>query len=68
MHFERLWQHNIRYLGVYWGAAPIHIREVAEAIGRRPPASKYSENMRKHFMYGDDERLPEHIIEYGDRA
>jgi betaine-homocysteine S-methyltransferase len=62
------WQHGIRYLGVCCGAAPIHIREVAEAMGRRPPASRYSENMSKHFMYGDDERIPAHMTEYGDRA
>lgn len=59
---------GIKYLGVCCGAAPIHIREVAEAIGRKPRASRYAENMTKHFMYGSDERLPEHITEYGDRA
>lgn len=62
------WNNNIRYLGVCCGAAPIHIREVAEAMGRKPPASRYSENMQKHFMYGTDESLPEHITSYGDRA
>ncbi len=59
---------NIKYQGVCCGAAPMHIREVAEAMGRKPPASKYSENMRKHFMYGDDESLPEHITDYGKKA
>ena len=39
-------------------------REVAEAMGRRPPASRYAANMRKHFMYGDDDRLPAHITAY----
>jgi hypothetical protein len=48
--------------------APIHIREVAEAMGRRPAASRYAPNMRKHFMYGDDEALPAHITSYGDKA
>jgi betaine-homocysteine S-methyltransferase len=62
------WQRGVRYLGVCCGAAPIHIREVAEAMGRKPPASRYSENMAKHFMYGTDERLPEHITAYGDMA
>jgi betaine-homocysteine S-methyltransferase len=62
------WRQGIRYLGVCCGAAPIHIREVAEAIGRRPPASRYSENMSKHFMYGSDPRLPPHITGYGDKA
>ena len=62
------WQEGIRYLGVCCGAAPIHIREVAEAMGRKPPASRYAENMSKHFMYGDDASLPEHITTYGDKA
>jgi len=62
------WSSDVRYLGVCCGAAPMHIREVAEAMGRKPPASRYSENMQKHFMYGDDESLPEHITAYGDKA
>lgn len=65
---EEAWKLNIKYQGVCCGAAPMHIREVAEAMGRRPPASRYSENMRKHFMYGDDDSLPEHITNYGDKA
>jgi len=62
------WSSDVRYLGVCCGAAPMHIREVAEAMGRKPPASRYSENVQKHFMYGDDESLPEHITAYGDKA
>jgi betaine-homocysteine S-methyltransferase len=65
---QEAWEHKIKYLGVCCGAAPIHIREVAEAMGRVPEASRFSENMRKHFLYGDDERLPEHITAYGDKA
>lgn len=65
---EDAWSNNIRYLGVCCGAAPIHIREVAEVMGRTPLSSRYSENMQKHFMYGTDESLPEHITSYGDQA
>ncbi len=65
---EDAWKNNIRYLGVCCGAAPMHIREVAEAMGRKPLASRFSENMHKHFMYGSDDRLPNHITEYGDKA
>jgi betaine-homocysteine S-methyltransferase len=65
---EEAWKLDIKYQGVCCGAAPIHIREVAEAMGRRPAASRYSENMRTHFMYGQDESLPEHITDYGDKA
>jgi betaine-homocysteine S-methyltransferase len=65
---EEAWAADIRYLGVCCGAAPIHIRETAEAMGRKPPASRYSENMHKHFMYGNDERLAKHITSYGNKA
>ncbi|MBW2441007.1 MAG: homocysteine S-methyltransferase family protein [Deltaproteobacteria bacterium] len=65
---EEAWKLNIKYQGVCCGAAPVHIREVSEAMGRKPPASRYSENMHKHFMYGDDESLPEHITAYGGKA
>ena len=62
--------HNlgINYLGVCCGAAPMHIREVAEAVGRVVPASRYNEKMANHFMYGSNERIPKHISGYGDKA
>lgn len=59
---------GVNYLGVCCGAAPIHIREVAEAVGRTTEASRFSENMSNHFLYGSNERLPEHIVALGDRA
>ena len=59
---------EIKYLGVCCGAAPMHIREVAEAIGRKVPASRYREKMSNHFMYGTNERIPKHISDYGDKA
>ena len=59
---------GINYLGVCCGAAPMHIREVAEAIGKEVPASRYHEKMSNHFMYGTNERIPDHIKEYGDKA
>ena len=59
---------GVNYLGVCCGAAPIHIREVAEAVGRTPEASRFSENMANHFMYGTNERLPEHVVGLGGRA
>jgi len=59
---------DIRYLGVCCGASPMLIRQVAEAVGRTTEASRFSENMQNHFMYGDNERLPEHVVALGDRA
>ena len=48
---------GIRYLGVCCGAGPHHIRALAEAVGKRPPASKYSADMSKHAFLGSHERL-----------
>jgi len=44
------------------------VRETAEAVGKTTAASRFSENMSNHFMYGDNERLPEHIVALGDQA
>jgi betaine-homocysteine S-methyltransferase len=45
---------GVRYLGVCCGAAPHHIRAVAEAAGKTPPASRYSPDMSKHSFLGTD--------------
>ena len=50
---------GVRYLGVCCGAGPHHIRAVAEAAGRRPPASRYSPDMSKHAYFGTDARIPD---------
>jgi betaine-homocysteine S-methyltransferase len=44
------------------------IRQVAEAVGRTTEASRFSEKMENHFLYGKNERLPEHIVALGARA
>ena len=48
---------GVSYLGVCCGAAPHHIRAVAEAIGRTPPASRFSADMSRHAFFGSDARL-----------
>ncbi len=48
---------GIRYLGVCCGAGPHHIRSMAEALGRTPPASRYSADMSKHAFLGTDPTL-----------
>ncbi|MGY0400327.1 MAG: homocysteine S-methyltransferase family protein, partial [Ostreibacterium sp.] len=50
------------------GASPMHIREVAEAIGLTTESSRFSENMANHFMYGTNERLPDNIKALGNKA
>ena len=55
---------GVNYLGVCCGAAPHHIRSVAEALGKSPPASKYSADMSKHAFLGTDETLKQHNQDY----
>jgi len=58
---------GVRYLGVCCGAGPHHIRSLAEALGRRPPASRFSPDMSKHILFGTDKRLRQDNLEYGRR-
>ena len=59
---------GVNYLGVCCGANPMLIRETAEAVGLTVPAGRYREDMSRHFMYGDNERIAKHMQEYGDKA
>jgi betaine-homocysteine S-methyltransferase len=55
---------GVSYFGLCCGAAPHHIRSMAEALGRTPPASRYSEDMSKHAFLGSDPSLRETNVEY----
>ena len=50
---------DVRYIGLCCGAAPHHIRAVAEALGRTVPASRYSPDMSRHAFFGSDATIPE---------
>src|SRR4051794_17129265 len=54
---------GVTYLGVCCGAGPHHIRSVAEALGRTPPASRYSPDMSRHVYLGAEADL----AAYADR-
>ncbi|MHA6617767.1 homocysteine S-methyltransferase family protein [Pseudonocardia sp. DLS-67] len=56
---------GVRYLGLCCGAAPHHVRAMAEALGRTPPASRYAEDMSRHVYFGTDPALAPHNLEYG---
>lgn len=43
---------GLRYVGLCCGAGPHHIRAMAEALGRTPPASRYSPDMSRHAFLG----------------
>jgi betaine-homocysteine S-methyltransferase len=48
---------DVRYIGVCCGAGPHHVRAIAEALGRTPPASRYSPDMSRHSFYGTDAKI-----------
>jgi betaine-homocysteine S-methyltransferase len=56
---------GVRFLGLCCGAAPHHVRSMAEALGRRPAASRYSPDMTKHVYFGSEPGLAAHNLEYG---
>jgi betaine-homocysteine S-methyltransferase len=55
---------GVHYVGVCCGAGPHHIRGVAEALGRTPPASRFSADMSKHAFFGTDEHIRPEYQEY----
>jgi betaine-homocysteine S-methyltransferase len=58
---------GVRYFGVCCGNAPHLLRSVAEALGRKPPASRYSPDMSKHAYFGSDPSLPGSNREFAER-
>lgn len=58
---------GVDYLGLCCGAAPHHIRAMAEAMGRRPPASRYSPDMSKHAYLGSDPSLQAENLAFAAR-
>jgi betaine-homocysteine S-methyltransferase len=55
---------GVHYLGVCCGNAPHLTRSMAEALGRTPPASRFSPDMSKHAFLGTDGLLKEHNQAY----
>jgi betaine-homocysteine S-methyltransferase len=50
---------GVKYIGLCCGGSPHHIRAMAEALGRTPPASRFSPDMSKHFAFGKKEHTHE---------
>ena len=46
---------GVNYIGICCGGAPHHVRAMAEALGRTPPASRYSPAMELHPVLGGDD-------------
>ncbi|GFN89867.1 betaine--homocysteine s-methyltransferase 1-like [Plakobranchus ocellatus] len=45
---------GVQYVGLCCGSCSHYLRVLAEVYGRKPPASKYSPDMSKHYTYGDN--------------
>lgn len=58
---------DIRFIGVCCGAGPHHIRSIAEAMGRKPAASKYSPDMSRHYALGTGGRTKKDDLEFARR-
>jgi betaine-homocysteine S-methyltransferase len=58
---------GIRYLGICCGNEPAHTRAMAEALGRRPEASRYSPDMSRHFAFGTDPSLDQETLAVGKK-
>ena len=52
---------GIKYIDICCGAGPHHVRAMADAIGRKPPASKYSPDMSLHPMFGYKDTKEQHV-------
>lgn len=50
---------GVNYIGSCCGAAPHHIRAMAEALDRTVPASEYSPQLEKHTIIGDSSHIKE---------
>ena len=46
---------GVNYVGICCGGAPHYVRAMAEALGRTPPASRYSPAMELHPVLGGDD-------------
>ena len=55
---------GVTYFGLCCGAAPHHVRSMAEALGRQPPASRYAPNMAMHSFFGTADVIREEYQNY----
>jgi betaine-homocysteine S-methyltransferase len=51
---------GVNFIGICCGAAPHHVRSMAESLGRTVPASRYSADMSLHGLLGSDKVVKKH--------
>lgn len=54
---------GVNFIGICCGGAPYHVREMAEALGRKVPASRYTADMTQHGSLGSDK-----VVREGEKA
>lgn len=54
---------GINYIGICCVAGPHHVRAMAEPLGRKVPASKYSQDINLHPVFGDQDAKKQHYVE-----
>ncbi len=55
---KRVQELGIKYVGLCCGNSAHYTRSLAESLGRKPPASRYTPDLSKHWLLGNDARLP----------
>ncbi|MGA0413217.1 MAG: homocysteine S-methyltransferase family protein [Aquiluna sp.] len=65
-----MYAHNLgaKVIGLCCGASVIHHRSLAEALGRETALTRYSPDMSKHFLFGDDSGLNSETKRFGADA
>lgn len=58
---------DIRFIGVCCGVGPHHIRSIAEALGRKPAAGRYSPDMSNHYALGTGGRTKKDNLDFAER-
>ena len=57
-----------KVIGLCCGASVIHHRALSERLGKPSYLSRYSPDMSKHFLYGNDTSLAPVSTEFGEHA
>ena len=58
---------GVNYFGLCCGAGPHHLRSMAQALGRRPAASRYDPDMSRHAFLGEAPTLKQQNLDYADQ-
>jgi betaine-homocysteine S-methyltransferase len=58
---------GVDYIGVCCGGAPYQVREMAEALGRTVPSSRYTADLSKHGMLGSSDVVKKHQVAFSNQ-